>query len=188
MARLQILELPDGPDDVRPPFVLVVDESEPERVILGMDHAAAYSDRWTVLAERIGARGVVVTPETVAIPANDLLSAESFELRDAGDDEAGRRERQLEMKLKAFAEAQHGRDVHLMDQVTDALGFDRLRDWDEITAAIRAQRKTEAEGGHRFGEPGFCDPLRCAQCRISHTDWVLRGTRCESVRAANGGE
>jgi hypothetical protein len=71
MARLQILELPEGTDDARPPFVLVVDECPPQRVILGMDHGPV-RDYWHDVAERIGARGVIVTAETVEIPANEV--------------------------------------------------------------------------------------------------------------------
>ncbi|MET7687964.1 hypothetical protein ABZT06_08285 [Streptomyces sp. NPDC005483] len=69
MARLQILELPEGSDDDRPPFVLVVDQCMPQRIALGAD--APYRDYWQDLADKIGARGVIVTPETVDIPAND---------------------------------------------------------------------------------------------------------------------
>ncbi|MGX1254200.1 hypothetical protein RKD48_006711 [Streptomyces ambofaciens] len=69
MARLQILELPEGSSDDRPPFVLVVDQCVPQRVALGA--TAAFGDYWQDLADRIGARGVIVTPETVDIPAND---------------------------------------------------------------------------------------------------------------------
>ncbi|MFE7727381.1 hypothetical protein ACFU5D_16500 [Streptomyces anthocyanicus] len=68
MARLQILELPEGSNDDRPPFVLVVDECVP-RVALGA--TAAFGDYWQDLADKIGARGVIVTPETIDIPAND---------------------------------------------------------------------------------------------------------------------
>lgn len=70
MARLQILELPEGTDDERPPFVLVVDECPPQRVVLGT--GSAPRDPWQEVAERIGARGVIVTPETVEIPANEV--------------------------------------------------------------------------------------------------------------------
>lgn len=68
MARLQILELPAGPDDGRPPFVLVVDETAPQRIVLGAD--TPWRDYWQDLADKIGARGVIVTPDTVEIPAN----------------------------------------------------------------------------------------------------------------------
>ncbi|QCX81259.1 hypothetical protein C9F11_38380 [Streptomyces sp. YIM 121038] len=69
MARLQILELPEGTSDDRPPFVLVVDESVPQRIVLGVDHPVR--DYWQDIADKIGARAVIVTPETIDIPAND---------------------------------------------------------------------------------------------------------------------
>ncbi|MFE9735470.1 hypothetical protein ACFYO9_34005 [Streptomyces sp. NPDC005863] len=69
MARLQILELPEGSGDDRPPFVLVVDQCMPQRIALGAD--APYRDYWQGLTDKIGARGVIVTPETVDIPANE---------------------------------------------------------------------------------------------------------------------
>ncbi|MEW2463128.1 hypothetical protein AB0872_20790 [Microbacterium sp. NPDC047426] len=70
MARLQILQLPEGAGDDRPPFVLVVDECVPQRIALGAE--ASFGDYWQQLAGRIGARGVIVTPETVEIPANEV--------------------------------------------------------------------------------------------------------------------
>lgn len=70
MARLQILELPEGSGDDRPPFVLVVDETAPQRIVLGGD--TPWRDYWQDIADKIGARGVIVTPETVDIPANDV--------------------------------------------------------------------------------------------------------------------
>jgi len=71
MARLQILELPEAAGDRRPPFVLVVDECVPQRIALGAE--ASFGDYWEQLADRIGASGVIVTPETVEIPANEVL-------------------------------------------------------------------------------------------------------------------
>ncbi|WP_051766124.1 hypothetical protein [Streptomyces sp. NRRL F-5135] len=70
MARLQILELPEGADDQRPPFILVVDECAPQRYVIGLD--ASWQDHWQQLADKIGARGVIVTPDTIDIPANEL--------------------------------------------------------------------------------------------------------------------
>ncbi|MCX4450698.1 hypothetical protein [Streptomyces sp. NBC_01789] len=68
MARLQILELPEGADDNRPPFVLVIDEAE-----TGPDGlpVPGYRERRDI-AELIGARTVLVFEGTVDIPANDL--------------------------------------------------------------------------------------------------------------------
>ncbi|MGW0905026.1 hypothetical protein [Streptomyces sp. NPDC002853] len=70
MARIQILELPEGSSDDRPPFVLVIDETAPQRYILGAD--TTWRDHWQDIADKIGARGVIVTPDTVDIPANDV--------------------------------------------------------------------------------------------------------------------
>ncbi|MFD7861856.1 hypothetical protein [Streptomyces sp. NPDC059783] len=71
MARLQILELPEGTGDDRPPFVLVVDECEPQRHILGLDQPDPI-DPFDRMAEKIGARAVLVFAETIEIPANEI--------------------------------------------------------------------------------------------------------------------
>ncbi|HUP99277.1 MAG TPA: hypothetical protein VM093_02340 [Aeromicrobium sp.] len=74
MARLQILELPEVfvGEASETPFVLVVDETVPQRVALGPD--VPYRDYWQDIAQQIGARAVIVTPETVDIPANDTTA------------------------------------------------------------------------------------------------------------------
>ncbi|MEU9444655.1 hypothetical protein AB0D42_27990 [Streptomyces sp. NPDC048304] len=71
MARLQILELPEGAGDDRPPFVLVVDEYVPQRYIIGADQPEPV-DQFSGIAEKIGARAVLVFEETIEIPANDV--------------------------------------------------------------------------------------------------------------------
>lgn len=63
MSRIQILELPEGAGDDRPPFVLVVDEWEPQ---------GSWTSPWQELGNKIGARAVVVTPETIEIPAAEV--------------------------------------------------------------------------------------------------------------------
>ncbi|MFG3127348.1 hypothetical protein ACGFZU_06560 [Streptomyces tendae] len=64
MARLQILELPTGADDDRPPFVLVIDQVESDVLLRDLgDHRD--------LIERSGARAVLVFEDTIDIPAND---------------------------------------------------------------------------------------------------------------------
>lgn len=70
MARIQILELPEGAADERPPFILVIDETAPQRYLLGVD--TSWRDYWQDIADKIGARGVIVTPDTVDIPANEV--------------------------------------------------------------------------------------------------------------------
>ncbi|MEU7416684.1 hypothetical protein [Streptomyces antibioticus] len=72
MARLQILPLPEGTGDDRPPFVLVVDQMEPQRYVVG-EGMEGQPDHWDVVAKRIGARGAIVLPDTVEIPANGPL-------------------------------------------------------------------------------------------------------------------
>ena len=71
MARLQILELPEGTDDGRPPFVLVIDQYVPLDVgptLLGEPTPQRYQG----IAERVGARAVLVFEETIDIPGNDV--------------------------------------------------------------------------------------------------------------------
>lgn len=174
-----------------------------------------------MVADQVGARGVIVTPETVEIPANEVTLPDPRELvaeaelrfernemrrnydsacktiadmhaaatgregigpvrgvvedvedvrqraeraeaeRVAADNvlravcevfggphqdpvlkarETLARAERAEAKLKAFAETYHRENVDRMDAVTDALGLDRLRDWDEIVTALRAYR------------------------------------------------
>ncbi|MGW2090022.1 hypothetical protein [Streptomyces sp. NPDC001880] len=59
MARLQILELPEGADDDRPPFILVVDQCPPQRIPLGA--STSWGDHWQDIADKIGARTAIVT-------------------------------------------------------------------------------------------------------------------------------
>jgi hypothetical protein len=76
MARLQILELPEGAGDDRPPFVLVVDQYQPQRYILGSDQPEPV-DQFAGIAEKIGARAVLVFEETIDIPANEVTLTEA---------------------------------------------------------------------------------------------------------------
>ena len=71
MARLQILELPEGSNDDRPPFILVVDQYVPRRYVQGIGQTAEPVNEFDGVAEQIGARAVLVFEETVDIPAND---------------------------------------------------------------------------------------------------------------------
>jgi hypothetical protein len=227
MTRLQILELPEAAGDSRPPYVLVVDECAPQRVIIGMDHGPV-RDYWHEAAEQIGARGVIVTAETVEIPANDVSAEFRAEVQATVSDlyESARRSlsesetlghkllqraehaeavtahtkglmerrtrtlreraERAEAKLTAFGK----QDTERMDEVTDALGLDRLRDWGEIVEAIKLQRKIAAEGGHEFGGPGFNDPIRCSRCGLERLEWATRRDvpTCVEVWSSKGGE
>lgn len=68
MARLQILELPEGTGDDRLPFVLVVDQTPADEAAF----EALRRDLSDDIAQRIGARAVLVFEETIDIPANDV--------------------------------------------------------------------------------------------------------------------
>ncbi|MEU1663568.1 hypothetical protein ABZ547_08130 [Streptomyces sparsogenes] len=76
MARLQILELPEGAGDDRPPFVLVVDQW-PDT--LTDEHAVV---AWKKVAEEAGARTIILTEDTIEIPANEVpLDADGYPLK-----------------------------------------------------------------------------------------------------------
>lgn len=68
MARLQILELPTGADDDRPPFVLVIDQA-PRNGLASNALRLDLADN--DIATRTGARAVLVFEDTIDIPAND---------------------------------------------------------------------------------------------------------------------
>jgi hypothetical protein len=70
MARLQILELPEGAGDNRPPFVLVVDQMPANDAAFD----ALCCDLGAATAEQIGARAVLVFETTIEIPANDTTA------------------------------------------------------------------------------------------------------------------
>lgn len=79
MARLQILELPEGTSDDRPPFVLIVDQ-------VPTDEAGFEALRRDLadgnLADKIGARAVLVFEETIDIPANEVpVGPDGYPLR-----------------------------------------------------------------------------------------------------------
>lgn len=91
MARLQILQLPEGPDDERPPFILVIDQATEATIdVLGLRDRQSPTDTiqslMTVpLAEQLGARAVLCFDETIDIPANDTTAylPEAEEIHDA---------------------------------------------------------------------------------------------------------
>jgi hypothetical protein len=73
MARLQILELPAGPDDDRPPFMLVIDQYQPLRCVevTADGHPQVGTiDEFAGVADKVGALAVLTFRETVEIPAN----------------------------------------------------------------------------------------------------------------------
>lgn len=99
MARIQILELPEGSGDDRPPFVLVVDQVD--------DELAEEITQWPDdIATRIGARQILCLPGTIDIPANEVpVDPDGYPLkiRVEGDFEQFREQVQHEIR-KAQAE------------------------------------------------------------------------------------
>lgn len=66
MARLQILELPEGSNDDRPPFVLVIDQADSDSPLI-----TDGPDIWPGFKNDTSCQHVIVTTETIDIPAND---------------------------------------------------------------------------------------------------------------------
>lgn len=147
MARLQILELPEGTGDDRPPFVLVVDQ------IPATDAAfeALCGSLGAATAEQIGARAVLVFETTIDIPANDVpVDANGNPLFRAQVEE------QIEHALSDVTRAANGgrhpaqertditRDMHRLakrkNELTHALGMKPIRNWDELITAAASAR------------------------------------------------
>ncbi|MDX2757897.1 hypothetical protein [Streptomyces europaeiscabiei] len=138
MARLQILELPEGANDDRPPFVLVVDRVD--------DDLAEEITRWPEnIATRIGARQVLCFPGTIDIPANDTT---------AYLDAAANGTLPVHAPYERAAEASQertdiARDMDRLakrrDELADALGLDRTGDWDDIRKAATELRRARGE-------------------------------------------
>src|SRR5690606_21061240 len=82
-ARLQTLELPEGSADDRPPFILVVDQYEPPPYPADVNDPGPFDG----IAEKIGARAVLVFENTIDIPANDTSAYLGREDSGDGSDE-----------------------------------------------------------------------------------------------------
>lgn len=89
MPRIQILALPEGAADERPPFLLVIDQAPYDGPLAEqLRNDAALN---AGLAERTGARGVLLFEDTVDIPANDTSAyvSPTMIVRVEGDADAG---------------------------------------------------------------------------------------------------
>lgn len=115
MARLQILELPEGSGDDRPPFVLVIDEYTPQRYVLGPDQPEPV-DQFEHVAEKIGARAILAFEETIDIPANDLTLTH---IQEAADGNVVRL--RVEPDLEGFTEKVWTEAAKLQADVIDAV-------------------------------------------------------------------
>jgi hypothetical protein len=148
MARLQILELPEGSGDDRPPFVLVIDQAPAD--LAGFDALRRDLGDHEDFLKRTGARAVLVFEETIDIPVNDVpLGADGNPLfvQDVRAQDGPR----LATERTGIA-----RDMDRLakwkNELLDALGMDRTRDWDDIRNAargLRKQRDAQAEAIER---------------------------------------
>ncbi|MDX2838001.1 hypothetical protein PV377_03105 [Streptomyces ipomoeae] len=185
MARLQILELPKGTGDDRPPFVLVADQMP------STDDAfkALCGSLGVATAEQIGARTVLVFEATVDIPANDIpVDADGNPLFRAQVEE------QIEHALSNVTRAANGgrhlaqerteitRDMHRLakwkNELTHALGMDRTRDWDDIrnaAAGLRKERDVQAAELERLrtGE----EPVTDQRITLTPGQWIWQWNR-----------
>ncbi|MEU8555955.1 hypothetical protein AB0C80_18465 [Streptomyces anthocyanicus] len=77
MPRIQILPLPEGASDERPPFALVIDQAD-EATVQSLAYGVSYdSDNGQrplreALKADLGARAILCFEDTVEIPANDV--------------------------------------------------------------------------------------------------------------------
>jgi hypothetical protein len=144
MPRIRILELPmvHIGEASETPFAVIFDQVPDDSPLLrNLDRVNEAVRVW-------GARGALVTADRVDVADELPLDGPLVEVRGDFDDDPEWRARQLEGKLKEFAEASYRENLDRMDAVTNALGLDRMRDWDEILTALRAYRAA----GEQLGE------------------------------------
>lgn len=196
MARIQILELPEGSGDDRPPFILIIDQVN--------DETAADIARWPDnIATRTGARHVLCFSETIDIPANEVpldeegkplflkvhIEGEFEKLREQAEEEIRSVQQRMTASLGRAAITDHEHKAAL----TDALGMDHLRDWDDIrnaTAGIRRERDAllaVAEHVRQLHGPaehkGQTICVECSAYDGSTTDNAPVAHPCDTIRA-----
>lgn len=159
MARLQILELPEGSRDDRPPFVLVVDQVDG-------DAAEAIANAGLTTAELIGARAVLVFEDTIDIPANDTTAYLQQVAEETGAT-IGKITSAFTAQTLADERTEIARDMDRLakrkNELTDALGMDRTRDWDDIRNAAAGLRK------ERDAQAATVDRVRAESAHIRAT-------------------
>ncbi|MBR8638607.1 hypothetical protein KEF29_03155 [Streptomyces tuirus] len=145
---MQILELPEGSSDDRPPFVLVVDQVDG-------DAAEAIANAGLTTAELIGARAVLLFEDTIDIPANDTTAYLQQVAEETGAT-IGKITSAFSAQQLADERTEIARDMDRLAShkaaLLDALGIDRTRDWDDIrnaAAGLRKDRDTQAEALER---------------------------------------
>ncbi|MFF2100971.1 hypothetical protein [Streptomyces sp. NPDC058202] len=174
MARLQILELPEGAGDDRAPFVLVVDQMPTDDAAFDQLRTDLSDD----VAARIGARAVLAFEGGIEIPANDtsayraadqpetrvmlgdrevanVVAPDALRMRVANQDrDLNAREAlidahrvEADARVAKFVDDSWRIQQERKTALLDALGMDRTRDWDDIrnaAAGLRKQRDAQA--------------------------------------------
>lgn len=198
MARLQILELPEGSSDDRPPYVLVVDQMPKDDAAF----EALRCDLGFATAQQVGARAVLVFEETIDIPANEVsLDPDGYpiKLRIEPDFETFRQQVQDEIQYAQgkVTHALRATDQERKNALTDALGMDRLRDWDDIrnaAAGIRKQRDEQAEAIERVRQlhqsVDYRGAVICRECSAyaggSADNAPVAHDKCVTLQALTG--
>jgi hypothetical protein len=154
MARLQILELPEGSGDDRPPFVLVVDEASEDiaKALTPTDsesvsHATAIQKLTGLsIAEQIGARAVLVFEDTIDIPANDTTA---YVGAPAAEQEIVVKLDDHDVRAVIAADVQKMRDAH--DEATNVRDKDaELRAANEWVERLHAEARTAHDALSRW--------------------------------------
>lgn len=192
MPRLQILELPEGVDDDRPPFVLVIDEyTAPQPDTSDVEAADSLTAQLeNGFLEKIGARGVLIFPDTIDIPANQIPvdpDGHPLKLRIEGDFTTLRQQAEEEVmhaqsKITRRAPADTaGQDTDELTpeqtELLDALDMSHTRDWNDIRNAATALRRerdelaAEVERLHAGEEPATDSPA------LTPAQWIWTWNR-----------
>ncbi|MET8080002.1 hypothetical protein [Streptomyces sp. NPDC005303] len=102
--------------------MLVVDQYEPQRYVLGPDQSHPEPvDLFAGIAEKIGARAILVFEETVDIPANDVpLDPDGYPVK-----------LRIEPDFETFREQVQEEIVYAQGKVTRALNSDTERSPEE---------------------------------------------------------
>lgn len=169
MVRLQILELPTEHhgDDMVTPYLLVVDQAT-EATVESLHRDAADAD----LASRVGARGVLCFEETVDIPVNEVpVDPDGYPLkfRIEPDFETFREQVQEEALYAQgkVTRALRATDQDRKDALTDALGMDPTRGWDDIRDAAAELQQLRA------GE----EPVTDSRTAPTPAQWIWQWNR-----------
>lgn len=158
MARLQILELPEGAGDDRPPFVLVIDQARIEDFhpsAEGKSSWQIFQDRVAAedptqrIAEQIGARAVLVFEETIEIPANEVpVDPDSYPVRVHVEGDFEKFREQVEEEIR-YAQGKVTRGLKTRDKDQELRA---ANEWIERLTAERDEARTWARHGYEIGQ------------------------------------